>query len=162
MAVSVFGLMAAMLGIPVPVLSTIGKPANLFPIPLDMKKPFSRCGYRGCRTLVKTGQRCAEHSQSDLQDARTRLQSSKLYGWRWTKLRKAWLVSEPFCRSCGAAADTVDHVIPHRGDVAIFWDQENLQSLCKACHDRITRQEIIWRRAGLSDPEIGRRKGATI
>jgi 5-methylcytosine-specific restriction protein A len=32
----------------------------------------------------------------------------------------------------------VDHIIPHRGDQYLFWDQENWQALCKDCHDRKT------------------------
>ncbi|MFG1256325.1 HNH endonuclease signature motif containing protein [Xanthobacter flavus] len=28
-----------------------------------------------------------------------------------------------------------DHVRPHRGDPALFWDEGNLQTLCKPCHD---------------------------
>ena len=28
----------------------------------------------------------------------------------------------------------VDHVVPHRGDRQLFWDANNLQSLCKPCH----------------------------
>jgi 5-methylcytosine-specific restriction endonuclease McrA len=33
-------------------------------------------------------------------------------------------------------ADTVDHVKPHKGDVLLFWDADNLQSLCAACHNK--------------------------
>lgn len=33
------------------------------------------------------------------------------------------------------AAGVVDHVKPHKGDLAVFLDARNLQSLCKACHD---------------------------
>ncbi|MGK7663365.1 HNH endonuclease signature motif containing protein [Marinovum sp. E06] len=41
---------------------------------------------------------------------------------------------------CGRIeADTsklvADHIDPHRGDPAKFWDRDNLQCLCKACHD---------------------------
>jgi 5-methylcytosine-specific restriction endonuclease McrA len=28
-----------------------------------------------------------------------------------------------------------DHREPHRGDKQLFWDRENLQTLCKPCHD---------------------------
>ncbi|WP_436096656.1 HNH endonuclease [Bosea sp. LjRoot237] len=38
-------------------------------------------------------------------------------------------------------ADTVDHVKPHKGDEALFWDQDNLQSLCAACHNRHKQRE---------------------
>lgn len=33
-------------------------------------------------------------------------------------------------------ATVVDHVVPHRGDVDLFFDATNLQSLCKPHHDR--------------------------
>lgn len=55
------------------------------------------------------------------------------------------LVREPLCRMCTAdgqvvPATTVDHIVPHRGDMALFWDVGNLQSLCKPHHDRKTGQ----------------------
>ncbi len=35
------------------------------------------------------------------------------------------------------AATVVDHIVPHRGDNALFWDSaNNWQSLCGPCHDR--------------------------
>lgn len=33
-------------------------------------------------------------------------------------------------------ATIVDHIVPHKGDLVLFHDPENLQSLCKPCHDR--------------------------
>jgi 5-methylcytosine-specific restriction protein A len=36
-------------------------------------------------------------------------------------------------------ATLVDHVVPHRGDTTLFWDEHgNWQSLCAACHARKT------------------------
>ena len=32
-------------------------------------------------------------------------------------------------------ATVVDHVIPHRGNKQLFWDEKNWQPLCKSCHD---------------------------
>jgi 5-methylcytosine-specific restriction protein A len=48
------------------------------------------------------------------------------------------------CQICGAlcagaypAPDSpvADHIRPHRGALALFLDPDNLQTLCKACHD---------------------------
>jgi 5-methylcytosine-specific restriction protein A len=40
------------------------------------------------------------------------------------------------------AATVVDHIIPHQGDMTLFWDADsNWQSLCKTCHDRKTATE---------------------
>ena len=35
-------------------------------------------------------------------------------------------------------ATVVDHIVPHRGDHALFWDEQNWQPLCKSCHDKKT------------------------
>ena len=29
----------------------------------------------------------------------------------------------------------IDHIQPHKGNVNLFWEESNLQALCKACHD---------------------------
>lgn len=32
------------------------------------------------------------------------------------------------------AAVIVDHIIPHKGDMELFWDESNWQGLCVSCH----------------------------
>lgn len=61
------------------------------------------------------------------------------YGYAWQKLRVAFLQQHPLCVMCMAdgrttSASVVDHIVPHEGDHAKFWDQGNLQSLCAHCH----------------------------
>lgn len=58
----------------------------------------------------------------------------------WRQLRKAQLQRNPFCRYCAQVgnrtpATVADHIKPHRGNPALFFDAANLQSLCKTCHD---------------------------
>jgi 5-methylcytosine-specific restriction enzyme A len=66
---------------------------------------------------------------------------------RWQRLRWSVLVRDLFtCRLCRRIeADTsqlvADHRVPHRGDEALFWDDGNLQCLCKACHDGVKQGE---------------------
>ena len=55
----------------------------------------------------------------------------------------AFLQRNPLCNECMkhgrlTPATVVDHVIPHRGDQKLFWDEANWQALCKSCHDRKT------------------------
>ncbi|MET0154758.1 MAG: HNH endonuclease signature motif containing protein [Rickettsiales bacterium] len=69
--------------------------------------------------------------------------ASRGYGHRWRKERAAYLAAHPLCRECERRgevrqADIVDHVVPHKGDMAAFWDVSNWQPLCKPCHDRKT------------------------
>lgn len=48
----------------------------------------------------------------------------------------------PICNICNqAAADTLDHIVPVRHDPASFWDESNLQTVCRRCHDRKSATE---------------------
>ena len=72
---------------------------------------------------------------------------------RWQRLSLSVRAAALFtCAMCGAIrpgkGETVtDHKIPHRGDPDLFWDERNLQCLCKACHDGAKQAE---ERRGLS------------
>jgi 5-methylcytosine-specific restriction endonuclease McrA len=63
---------------------------------------------------------------------------------RWRALRLVIFARDLYTcqwRGCGfTTADTsllvADHVDPHRGDERLFWSTDNLQTLCKPCHDR--------------------------
>lgn len=68
------------------------------------------------------------------------------YGYKWQQARAGYLAKNPLCVHCQAAgrveeATEVDHVIPHRGDMTLFWDQANWQALCKPCHSTKTASE---------------------
>ena len=62
----------------------------------------------------------------------------------WLSLR-ALVLSEAHeqcaTKGCVQRASVVDHVIPHHGSSALFFDRANLQALCKRCHDRKTARE---------------------
>lgn len=89
---------------------------------------------------------------------------SHLYGHQWRKARLAHLSREPLCRYCRqagilndgsrtAAGDpqsdrkrcflVVDHIIPHRGDLHLFWDMANWQTLCPDHHDIVKQREEV-------------------
>ena len=66
-------------------------------------------------------------------------------------LRAQQLAKEPLCRTCrelgfpwgiqAATATVADHIKPHKGNVALFFDPSNLQSQCKRHHDIKTLDE---------------------
>lgn len=93
------------------------------------------------------------HAGSVLGDQRS-AQRDALLPWRkwyktarWQKLRWSVLVRDLFtCRRCrriesNTSLLVADHVAPHRGNEAMFWDAANLQCLCKPCHDRDKQAE---------------------
>lgn len=66
--------------------------------------------------------------------------ASSLYGARWQRARLLHLAEFPLCCFCERdgvtqAASIVDHVVPHGGNVELFWDPSNWQSLCQPHHD---------------------------
>jgi 5-methylcytosine-specific restriction endonuclease McrA len=82
---------------------------------------------------------------------------NKLYGHRWRKERLQHLAQHPLCVHCAkqdrtTEAKVVDHKVPHGGDLTLFWDRDNWQSLCKQCHDRKTVVED----GGFGMPRAGR------
>lgn len=65
---------------------------------------------------------------------------------RWKRLRLAILSAEPLCRMCKEAdrltpATVVDHITPHKGDLTLAYDPDNLQPLCKLHHDSAKQSE---------------------
>ena len=71
-------------------------------------------------------------------------------GWynkaRWHRLRDAQLRRRSLCEMCWAdnrvtIAVACDHIVPHKGDESLFWDIENLQSLC-TIHHNATKQIV--------------------
>ena len=69
--------------------------------------------------------------------------SERGYDSRWRSARAVFLKKNPLCVKCReigklTPATIVDHIIPHRGDPILFWDQSNWQPLCKDCHDHKT------------------------
>jgi len=72
--------------------------------------------------------------------------SQRGYDYRWQKAREQYLNEHPLCVFCErngrtAGAKVVDHIVAHRGDMVLFWDQTNWQSLCKPCHDSVKQAE---------------------
>lgn len=71
---------------------------------------------------------------------------SRLYhSAAWGKASKAYRAANPLCAECERngvvrAAECVDHIEPHKGDLVRFWSVENWQSLCDKCHSEKTRR----------------------
>lgn len=81
------------------------------------------------------------------------------YGWQWQKARKRFLErpENVLCRMCESegkltVAKVVDHIIPHRGDHRLFWDESNWQPLCKWHHDSVKQAMEKRERRALLTP----------
>lgn len=81
-------------------------------------------------------------------DNPTRKTRQALYWGRWRRVSAQYLQLHPMCQcaECATsgsprAADCVDHIKDHKGDVALFWDEANWQALHHDCHSAKTRRE---------------------
>ena len=87
----------------------------------------------------------------------------QISGSRYRKQRKILLEENPICNVCDdEPAIELDHIIPleQGGDP---WDSENLQSICKTCHEvktareqgkRIVRVDVHGRPIGPSNLDL--------
>ena len=85
-----------------------------------------------------------DKSRFDYQRRGTRQEQG--YTNEWLAAAKAFRHEHPLCAMCYKRgilkpAQCVDHIIPHRGDPVLFWDQRNWQSLCNPCHNGPKRRE---------------------
>lgn len=125
------------------------------------------CSHAGCRSIVDhnndgSSPRCEKHKKSRTPTRSTEERKStyshhyndkgqNLYSlYRWKKLRKHKVTLNPFCEHCwlvGIAkpVDEVDH-IHEIEDGGEFWDIDNLQSLCRSCHETKTRKVAAERK----------------
>ena len=96
--------------------------------------------------------RISPQAQRQQVDARRGSARERGYSARWDRASLAYKRQHPLCLGCEARGRTepttvVDHIVPHRGDQALFWDTGNWQPCCRTCHDRVkARLEVMWQR----------------
>ncbi|HJZ54246.1 MAG TPA: HNH endonuclease signature motif containing protein [Gemmataceae bacterium] len=107
--------------------------------------------YRPPRTAPNGGNRTSSLTTGQPSSHRPTA-AQRGYGYRWQLVRiqvlndvdgTTYPHGGPLCRECQkqgklVEANTIDHIIPHRGDEVLMWKADNLMSLCKPCHDRKT------------------------
>lgn len=112
--------------------------------PMRPKRP---CNHAGCLTLTND-RFCPTHTK-EYNRSYNRFRGTTAergYGSRWQKARKPFLRDNPTCVECRkkgklTEANTVDHIIPHKGNQDLFWDRDNWQAMCTRCHNVKTATE---------------------
>ena len=106
-------------------------------------KPKRPCRYPGCLGFCEMGQVFCKDHMAWSSDRLRGSADARGYDARWRAARKQYLTRHPLCVECLkenklTPATVVDHIVPHRGDQKLFWDESNWQPLCKDCHDKKT------------------------
>lgn len=104
------------------------------------------CKMPGCNELVESGY-CDKHKQNNTERDTRESASRRGYDGFWRKIRVRHLSEHPFCFMCQKqgkikTANEVHHIKP-LSDGGTNSDN-NLMSLCKTCHSRITSQRGVW------------------
>lgn len=133
------------------------------------QRPLRPCQHPMCPRLTQDGW-CDEHRPKrdhSRYDSKRRSAAKRGYGYKWRLAREAFLRQHPICEcdECKRLgrilpAEVVDHIIPHRGDPALFWDTSNWRAMSKRCHDRKTALEdsgFVRRRRSTRQGEGGSR-----
>jgi 5-methylcytosine-specific restriction protein A len=86
----------------------------------------------------------------------SRYERQKFYQSKeWTQLRFKFLAKNEKCFTCGDKSNTLDHIVTHKGDLKLFWNEQNYMPLCSSCHSIITarfdkhvpqllEQKMLW------------------
>jgi len=104
--------------------------------------PSRSCKTIGCAGLAELNGFCSNcRANGKAKDPRDNARS-RGYDERWRVYSRTYLSRHPRCADPFARhssiikqADVVDHIIPHRGNPQLFWDENNHQSLCTNCHN---------------------------
>lgn len=108
-------------------------------------KALRPCKHPGCAVLTRDASGYCETHRTETRAYERYRGSARERGYNreWEKESKAFLRLHPLCVECEREgkympAQVVDHIIPHRGNKALFWDKSNWQPLCKHHHDQKT------------------------
>ncbi|MDH7795795.1 5-methylcytosine-specific restriction protein A [Beijerinckia sp. GAS462] len=98
-----------------------------------------------CGKIVQAGALCVcQAARRRINDRRRPSAHERGYTSKWQRERAEYLRLHPHCTFCGRIANVVDHRIPHKGDMPLFWDRSNWQPLCVPCHN--SRKQIRERK----------------
>ena len=116
-----------------------------------------KCNRLGCLKKAVGYGRCEYHlSSTPTTTTRVRPSYHSLYNtlW-WSKARRSILRDYPLCMRCKSygyskGATDVDHIVSHKGNEELFYDMNNLQTLCHECHSWKTQKEGVMPPGSLS------------
>lgn len=118
-----------------------------------MPNAFARpCSFAGCKNTAPA-RFCPAHAQLVAKEFDRQRRSDPVrrlyFTSRWAHVRLSVLARDPICLVCRQVASAeADHIVPaqewvrsHAGNIGDFFDEANLQGLCKSCHSSKTARE---------------------
>lgn len=111
------------------------------------RRPLRGCAAPGCPALIPVNKSyCPTHEhirkEQKRQYEKERNQTpgrQMAMSYKWKQESKIFLQRHPYCEYCAekgrqTLADVVDHVLAHKGNPNLFWDQSNWKASCRSCN----------------------------
>ena len=111
--------------------------------------PLKQCRKPGCPNVTRGESFCEKHSKkrnalvkekSREYDKLRGTRTQRGYNNRWLRESKHFIKGKVcvICEKNGIVkmAECTDHIIPHKGDMELFWDITNWQPLCSPCNTK--------------------------
>src|SRR5690349_6277614 len=113
--------------------------------------PSAPCRAPGCPKRASYRGLCDRHARSARAERRVR-NHEHLYNAQWWRDSRAFLAEagNQFCKTCAeqgkqTKANTVAHIVAHKGDTHLFNDRTNWQPSCRDCNSsQASRLEGRW------------------
>lgn len=114
------------------------------------------CTKSGCKTLIDVSEsRCDKHQRAKRGERVTGQfkRDANYYTNRWKALSANQKRKQPLCENCLAIGlvregRIADHIKEARDKPELFWNPDNLQTLCWSCHTIKTNKERRKRAKG--------------
>ena len=112
------------------------------------KAPARICRKPGCNNLTRNRDGfCDDHENwyQKKNDERRGTANERGYDAEWRRIRRGKLQKDPLCERCQSKGEIRPAVLVHHKD-RDSWNRgwENLESLCRTCHDEEHKEER-WR-----------------
>lgn len=115
------------------------RPPRAYPQGQPTTRSLRACTRSGCPNLTERG--LCTTCRSATPPRPTARQRG--YSTAWEKARAGFLAKHPFCecplhkgKPDAPRSDTVDHIVAHKGNKALFWEHRNWQASTRACNAR--------------------------
>lgn len=110
-------------------------------------------------TFRPKGQRSRRQANAEY-DAKRGSARQRGYSPRWDREAYAFKGLHPFCIGCKAvgmlmATEVVDHIIPHKGDEKLMWNERNWQPACRFHHDVVKQKlELLYAQGSIPADDL--------
>jgi 5-methylcytosine-specific restriction endonuclease McrA len=115
--------------------------------------------------LQRRRERCEINAEADVRRGSAR---ERGYTPEFDRASQAFKFTHPLCLGCEAVGRltgtaVTDHVVPHKGDMVVFWDQSRWQPACRFHHDVVKqRLELMYAKGEIRQAQLWLNSAAAI